>query len=180
MDHSFSYQVSGNVTYCGHQLSEFIPQRTCAYISPYNLHTGEMTVRETLDFSRQCLGIGPRYKLLREILKTEKEAGTKRDCDTDAFMDGSKEMNLITDYVLKVCCINFVSCFKVEVSIWLRWFVMVIAIHRNFFTTRILEHFLSKSYRKRLRNICFQQKSFGWQFREISHTFKTKRIKKKS
>ncbi|XP_076882997.1 ABC transporter G family member 39-like [Bidens hawaiensis] len=92
-------KVSGNVTYCGHQLSEFIPQRTCAYISPYNLHTGEMTVRETLDFSRRCLGVGPRYKLLAEILKMEKEVG---NCDMDAFMDGSKETNLITDYVLKI------------------------------------------------------------------------------
>ncbi|KAJ0852417.1 putative P-loop containing nucleoside triphosphate hydrolase, ABC-transporter [Helianthus annuus] len=33
-------KVSGDVSYCGHQLSEFIPQRTCAYISPHNLHTG--------------------------------------------------------------------------------------------------------------------------------------------
>ncbi|KAF5767760.1 putative sulfate-transporting ATPase [Helianthus annuus] len=48
--------VSGDVSYCGHQLSEFIPQRTCAYISPHNLHTGEMTVRETLEFSGRCLG----------------------------------------------------------------------------------------------------------------------------
>ncbi|MFS8007344.1 putative ABC-2 type transporter, plant PDR ABC transporter associated [Helianthus anomalus] len=49
-------KVSGDVSYCGHQLSEFIPQRTYAYISPHNLHTGEMTVRETLEFSGRCLG----------------------------------------------------------------------------------------------------------------------------
>ncbi|KAI3814128.1 hypothetical protein L1987_18875 [Smallanthus sonchifolius] len=94
-------KVSGNVTYCGYKLSEFIPQRTCAYISPNNLHTGEMTVRETLDFSGRCLGVGPRYKLLTDILKMEKEVGTKPDLDTNTFMDASKETNLITDYVLK-------------------------------------------------------------------------------
>lgn len=104
LDHDLN--VSGNVTYCGHQLSEFIPQRTCAYISPNNLHTGEMTVRETLDFSGRCLGVGPRYKLLTEILKTEKEAVTKLDPNIDAFMNAStfsgRETNLITDYVLKI------------------------------------------------------------------------------
>ncbi|KAF5779080.1 putative AAA+ ATPase domain, pigment precursor permease/Protein ATP-binding cassette sub-family G [Helianthus annuus] len=94
-------KVSGNVTYCGYQLSEFIPQRTCAYISPNNLHTGEMTVRETLDFSGRCLGIGPRYKLLREILNIEK-VGSKPGPDADTFMDASNETNLITDYVLKI------------------------------------------------------------------------------
>ncbi|KAI3695748.1 hypothetical protein L1987_78748 [Smallanthus sonchifolius] len=94
-------KASGNVTYCGYKLSDFIPQRICAYISPSNLHTGEMTVRETLDFSGRCLGIGPRYKLLTDILKMEKEVGPKPDPDTDTF-DASKETNLITDYVLKV------------------------------------------------------------------------------
>ncbi|KAL9317878.1 hypothetical protein ACSQ67_014395 [Phaseolus vulgaris] len=57
-------RVSGRVTYCGHELSEFVPQRTCAYISQHNLHHGEMTVRETLDFSGRCLGVGTRHELL--------------------------------------------------------------------------------------------------------------------
>ncbi|KAI3814150.1 hypothetical protein L1987_18897 [Smallanthus sonchifolius] len=104
LDHDL--KVSGNVTYCGHQLHEFIPQRTCAYISPNNLHTGEMTVRETLDFSGRCLGVGPRYKLLTDILKMEKEAGTKADPYIDAFMNVTTlpgtETNSITDYVLKI------------------------------------------------------------------------------
>ncbi|KAM3200278.1 hypothetical protein P3L10_032640 [Capsicum annuum] len=43
--------VAGKISYCGHELSEFIPQRTCAYISQHDLHHGEMTVRETLDFA---------------------------------------------------------------------------------------------------------------------------------
>ena len=49
------------MTYNGHGLNEFIPQRTAAYVSQNDLHTGEMTVRETLAFSARCQGVGPRY-----------------------------------------------------------------------------------------------------------------------
>ncbi|TXG58314.1 hypothetical protein EZV62_016143 [Acer yangbiense] len=57
-------RTSGKVTYCGHELTEFVPQRTCAYISQLDLHYGELTVRETLDFSGRCLGVGMRYEML--------------------------------------------------------------------------------------------------------------------
>jgi ABC-type multidrug transport system ATPase subunit len=49
------------VTYNGHTLDEFVPQKTAAYISQNDLHVGLMTVRETLNFSAQCQGIGTRY-----------------------------------------------------------------------------------------------------------------------
>ncbi|GJU43203.1 ABC transporter G family member 39-like protein isoform X1 [Tanacetum coccineum] len=104
LDHAL--KVSGNVSYCGHQLSEFIPQRTCAYISPHNLHSWEMTVRETLDFSGRCLGIGPRNRMLKELLKREKQAGIEPDQDIDAFMKAiavpGRETSLITDYIIKI------------------------------------------------------------------------------
>ncbi|CAI9270844.1 unnamed protein product [Lactuca saligna] len=116
LDHDL--KVSGNVSYCGHQLFEFIPQRTCAYISPHNLHTGEMTVRETLDFSGRCLGIGERSRLLTEILKKEKEAGIEPDPDIDAFMKAiavsGQETSLITDYILKI--LGLESCCDVMVG----------------------------------------------------------------
>ena len=54
-------KVSGRVTYNGHELNEFVPQRTAAYISQHDLHIGEMTVRETLAFSARCQGVGSRY-----------------------------------------------------------------------------------------------------------------------
>ncbi len=54
-------QVTGKVTYNGHTLDEFVPQKTAAYISQNDLHVGLMTVRETLNFSAQCQGIGTRY-----------------------------------------------------------------------------------------------------------------------
>jgi len=57
----FVIQVSGKVTYNGHELNEFVPQRTAAYISQHDVHIGEMTVRETLAFSARCQGVGSRY-----------------------------------------------------------------------------------------------------------------------
>ncbi|XP_062082926.1 pleiotropic drug resistance protein 2-like [Humulus lupulus] len=99
-------RVTGQVTYCGHDLKEFVPQRTSSYISQHDLHYGEMTVRETLDFSGRCLGVGTRYDLLVELSKREKSAGIKPDPEIDAFMKATamegQESNLITDYVLKI------------------------------------------------------------------------------
>ncbi|KAL9333082.1 hypothetical protein Peur_073221 [Populus x canadensis] len=68
-------KVTGKVTYCGHEFSEFVPQKTCAYISQQELHYGQMTVRETLDFSGRCMGAGTRHQILSELLRREKEAG---------------------------------------------------------------------------------------------------------
>ena len=99
-------QSSGKITYCGHEFNEFVPQRTCAYISQHDLHYGEMTVRETLDFSGRCLGVGPRYEMLSELSRREKEAGIKPDSEIDAFMKATavagQETSLVTDYTLKV------------------------------------------------------------------------------
>lgn len=103
-------QESGRITYCGHEFSEFVPQRTCAYISQHDLHHGEMTVRETLDFSGRSLGDGTRYELLTELSRREKAAGIKPDPEIDAFMKATamagQEASLVTDYVLKVCCLH--------------------------------------------------------------------------
>nr|GEW58349.1 pleiotropic drug resistance protein 2-like isoform X2 [Tanacetum cinerariifolium] len=99
-------RVTGDVTYCGHNMSEFIPQRTCAYISQHDLHYGEMTVRETLDFAGRCLGVGTRYDLLAELSRREKEGGIKPDPEIDAFMKATavagQESSVVTDYALKI------------------------------------------------------------------------------
>jgi ABC-type multidrug transport system ATPase subunit len=58
---SFSFlQVAGEISYSGYKLDEFVPQKTSAYISQYDLHIPEMTVRETIDFSARCQGVGYR------------------------------------------------------------------------------------------------------------------------
>ncbi|KAG5533077.1 hypothetical protein RHGRI_027343 [Rhododendron griersonianum] len=99
-------EATGNITYCGHEMSEFIPQRTSAYISQHDLHHGEMTVRETLDFAGRCLGVGTRYELLVELSRREKESGIKPDPEIDAFMKATamagQQSSLVTDYVLMV------------------------------------------------------------------------------
>lgn len=58
----------GKVTFNGYEMNEFVAERTAAYISQYDLHIGEMTVRETLAFSAKCQGVGNRYGMLENIL----------------------------------------------------------------------------------------------------------------
>ncbi|XP_043694952.1 pleiotropic drug resistance protein 1-like isoform X2 [Telopea speciosissima] len=99
-------KVSGRVTYNGHEMDEFVPQRTSAYISQRDLHIGEMTVRETLAFSARCQGVGSTYDLFSELLRREKEANIKPDPDIDLFMKaaalGGQEASLITDVIVKI------------------------------------------------------------------------------
>ncbi|CAL0305014.1 unnamed protein product [Lupinus luteus] len=56
-------QVSGKVTYNGHELHEFESSRTSAYISQNDVHLPLLTVRETLAFSARCQGVGTGYEL---------------------------------------------------------------------------------------------------------------------
>ncbi|XP_059644555.1 pleiotropic drug resistance protein 1 isoform X2 [Cornus florida] len=99
-------KVLGRVTYNGHEMDEFVPQRTSAYISQYDLHIGEMTVRETLAFSARCQGVGPHYEMLAELSRREKEANIKPDPDLDIYMKAAslegQEASVVTDYVLKI------------------------------------------------------------------------------
>ncbi|XP_065869416.1 pleiotropic drug resistance protein 1-like [Euphorbia lathyris] len=99
-------KFSGNVTYNGHGMNEFIPQRTAAYISQNDIHLGEMTVRETLAFSARCQGVGTQHDLLAEVSRREKAANIKPDPDLDVFMKAAategQETNVITDYILKI------------------------------------------------------------------------------
>ncbi|KAL3650719.1 transcription factor [Castilleja foliolosa] len=99
-------KVSGRVTYNGHGMDEFVPQRTAAYVSQHDLHIGEMTVRETLAFSARCQGVSSRYEMLAELLRREKEANIIPDLDIDIFMKASvtegDEASVVTNYILKV------------------------------------------------------------------------------
>ncbi|KAL9258785.1 Pleiotropic drug resistance protein 1-like protein [Drosera capensis] len=105
-------KVSGNVTYNGHGMHKLVPQRTAAYVSQYDIHLSELTVRENLAFSARCQGVGSRYETLAELSRREKEAGIQPDPDavgTEALKD-----NLVVDYILKilgleVCADTFVG-----------------------------------------------------------------------
>ncbi|KAI3773385.1 hypothetical protein L1987_47912 [Smallanthus sonchifolius] len=97
---------SGKVTYNGHELHEFVPERTSAYISQNDVHIGELTVRETLAFSARCQGIGSRYEMLAELARREKDANIKPDPDIDIYMKAAaiegQEASVVTDYTLKI------------------------------------------------------------------------------
>nr|XP_023908192.1 pleiotropic drug resistance protein 1-like isoform X2 [Quercus suber] len=99
-------KLSGRVTYNGHDMHEFIPQRTTAYISQHDIHIAEMTVRETFAFSGRCQGVGWRHEMLAELSKREKAGGIMPDPDIDIFMKGAsiegQKASIITDYILKV------------------------------------------------------------------------------
>ncbi|PNT75620.1 ABC transporter G family member 36 isoform X4 [Brachypodium distachyon] len=99
-------QVSGKVTYNGHEMDAFVPERTAAYISQHDLHIGEMTVRETLAFSARCQGVGHLYDLLLELLRREEASNIKPDADIDVFMKaaalGGQEANMVIEYILKI------------------------------------------------------------------------------
>ncbi|KAK0595711.1 hypothetical protein LWI29_009274 [Acer saccharum] len=99
-------KFSGSITYNGHNINEFVPQRTVAYISQQDLHIPEMTVRETLSFSARCQGVGSRYDMLAELARREKTENIKPDPDIDIFMKAAstkgEEANVVTDYIIKV------------------------------------------------------------------------------
>ncbi|KAK6268105.1 hypothetical protein QUC31_012265 [Theobroma cacao] len=101
-----SLRVKGEVTYNGYRLNEFVPRKTSAYISQNDVHVGEMTVKETLDFSARCQGVGTRYDLLSELARREKDAGIFPEADVDLFMKATAmegvESSLFTDYTLKL------------------------------------------------------------------------------
>ncbi|XP_061351433.1 pleiotropic drug resistance protein 3-like isoform X2 [Gastrolobium bilobum] len=101
-----SLKVTGEISYNGCKLDEFVPQKTSAYISQYDLHIPEMTVRETIDFSARCQGVGSRADIMAEITRREIEEGIIPDPDIDTYMkaisvEGQSE-NLQTEYVLKI------------------------------------------------------------------------------
>ncbi|XP_030552874.1 ABC transporter G family member 32 isoform X2 [Rhodamnia argentea] len=99
-------QVSGKITYNGHSLHEFVPQRTSAYVSQQDWNVAEMTVRETLEFAGRCQGVGFKYDMLLELSRREKIAGIKPDEDLDIFMKslalGGPETSLVVEYIMKI------------------------------------------------------------------------------
>ncbi|KAL0397034.1 UNVERIFIED_CONTAM: ABC transporter G family member 35 [Sesamum calycinum] len=104
LDHTLKRR--GEITYNGHMLNEFVAQKTSAYISQNDVHVGEMTVKETLDFSARCQGVGSRYDLLSELARREREAGIFPEAEVDLFMKAiamqGVESSLITDYTLRI------------------------------------------------------------------------------
>lgn len=103
LDHGL--KMSGRVTYNGHELNEFVPQRTSAYVSQQDWHMAEMTVREVLEFSGRCQGFGYKRDMLVELLRREKNAGIHPDEELDLFIKAvvlGDRTSLISEYLMKV------------------------------------------------------------------------------
>ncbi|KAH7442213.1 hypothetical protein KP509_03G077000 [Ceratopteris richardii] len=101
-----SLKVKGEITYNGYRLDEFVPQKTSSYVSQSDLHLGELTVQETLDFSCRCQGVGSKYDLLKELCRREREAGIYPEPDIDLFLKATSvegiKKNLQTNYIMKL------------------------------------------------------------------------------
>ncbi|KAL0375866.1 UNVERIFIED_CONTAM: Pleiotropic drug resistance protein 3 [Sesamum calycinum] len=101
-----SLKVTGEISYNGYKLEEFVAQKTSAYISQHDVHIPEMTVRETLDFSAHCQGIGSRAEIMAEVSRREKESKIVPDPDVDTYMKAisveGQKTTLQTDYILKI------------------------------------------------------------------------------
>ncbi|KAL3689015.1 hypothetical protein R1sor_015324 [Riccia sorocarpa] len=108
-----SLKVSGKITYNGHDMSEFVPRKTSAYITPQDLHMPRMTVRETLVYSAKSQGVGTRYELLTELLKREEELGIHPDMDIDFYLKATALQDLassiITEYIMKILSLEVCS-----------------------------------------------------------------------
>uniref|UniRef100_A0A2P2IVA7 ABC transporter domain-containing protein n=2 Tax=Rhizophora mucronata TaxID=61149 RepID=A0A2P2IVA7_RHIMU len=50
--------VQGQVSYNGYGLDEFVPRKTAAYVSQNDVHLGDLTVKETFDYSARFQGVG--------------------------------------------------------------------------------------------------------------------------
>uniref|UniRef100_A0A453RPZ5 ABC transporter domain-containing protein n=1 Tax=Aegilops tauschii subsp. strangulata TaxID=200361 RepID=A0A453RPZ5_AEGTS len=81
------------------------PQYLHAYISQYDLHHAEMTVRETIDFSSKMLGTNNEFEMLGEAIRRKKGVINKVDQDLDSFIKATtfgEGSNLTTNYIIKI------------------------------------------------------------------------------
>ncbi|KAJ8497521.1 hypothetical protein OPV22_008073 [Ensete ventricosum] len=99
-----SLNVTGKVTYNGQKINHYISQRMCAYVSQYDLHHSEMTVKETMEFSRKMLKAGNEIEMHKAVSTGKIEASIQEERNVSAMEnDSSKdEGNFITNYILKI------------------------------------------------------------------------------
>ncbi|GJN04172.1 hypothetical protein PR202_ga21696 [Eleusine coracana subsp. coracana] len=79
-------QIKGKVMYNGQAMNSSTPHYLRAYVSQYDLHHPEMTVREMIDFSSKMLGTSNQLEMLGEAIRRKKGAINKVDQDLDSFI----------------------------------------------------------------------------------------------
>lgn len=84
--HTHPQIKSKELTYNGKGFHQFRVERSSAYISQIDEHFGELTVRETFDFSARCQASGYRTTIIERLAEAEKAQGIVPDPELDAFM----------------------------------------------------------------------------------------------
>ncbi|KAK3124032.1 hypothetical protein QOZ80_8AG0639510 [Eleusine coracana subsp. coracana] len=100
-----SLKIKGKVMYNGQAMNSSTPHYLRAYVSQYDLHHPEMTVREMIDFSSKMLGTSNQLEMLGEAIRRKKGAINKVDQDLDSFIKATtfgEGNNLTTNYVIKI------------------------------------------------------------------------------
>lgn len=59
--------MSGSVQYNGKTFSEFVAERTAAYVDQHDQHLSVLTVQETLEFAHACAGAKPDFISWKEL-----------------------------------------------------------------------------------------------------------------
>ncbi|CAI5534887.1 unnamed protein product [Closterium sp. Naga37s-1] len=93
-------RVQGEVTYNGRPGSQFVLPRSVAFVPQTDSHIGEMTVRETLQFSARLQGPGHRADLFRQLEEKEKESGVQPDDVMQAVMKAMADERRCSDVVV--------------------------------------------------------------------------------
>ncbi|CAD6264947.1 unnamed protein product [Miscanthus lutarioriparius] len=100
-----SLKFKGKVMYNGEEMNSSTPQYLCAYVSQYDLHHAEMTVRETINFSSKMLGTNNEFEMLGAAIRSKKGVTNKVDQDLDSLIKATTSgegSNLTTNYIIKI------------------------------------------------------------------------------
>ena len=100
---------SGDITYNGHGFGDFVPERAAALVQQRDVHAGELTVRETLDFAARCQGCHTRQAELERLRQAEAQRGLGGEYDDpelDALMHAmaveGQEHSVSTELMLRL------------------------------------------------------------------------------
>ncbi|KDD74468.1 hypothetical protein H632_c1291p0, partial [Helicosporidium sp. ATCC 50920] len=79
-------KIEGQITYNDTPIGKFVPERVASYISQRDLHYGELTVRETVEFAARCQASGHERDMLAALAEREAALGVAPEPELDAFM----------------------------------------------------------------------------------------------
>uniref|UniRef100_A0ACD5ZVW4 Uncharacterized protein n=2 Tax=Avena sativa TaxID=4498 RepID=A0ACD5ZVW4_AVESA len=100
-----SLKRKGKLMYNGEEVNSLTPQHLHAYISQYDLHNAEMTVRETIDFSSNMLGTSNEFDTAGEAIRRKQGVVNKVDQNLESFLKATafgEGSNLTTNYIIKI------------------------------------------------------------------------------